>query len=540
MRTKILVVTLILIMSLIVSPIILCSASVNISASEKSLIQIISPNENFIDDKNVTIIWKIDPSIEYYTIWIDGKELGNEINIANESITLELEDGPHHVTILAGSNTAAYIDNTSFFVDTSYPELNIYYPHNESILNTSNVTINWKAFDTSSIVNVEIEISLDNEPLVIDSKDMDTNNDTFTLYDLEDGDYEVSITVTDGSGKHTQQAIEFSIDNTVPTIEIISPSDDIGIYDNNITIEWLACDEGDNIIGYDIYVNRAYHTTVAPSTNLIHFSHLMDGEYVVEVIAIDSANNTARSNISFTVDTEEFMVINTSPTNDALKNVYVSIEYSKDINQDASNILLSNNNKLISGVVNWDGNVMTFTPDTPLELGITYEVYTTAVDYSGKRLDHKWAFNTTTMSYVSGLIKNADGTPLTDARVYILGTNGPSTMTDEQGHFRIKVSPGNQTLSISKSGYVTRSIPINTLPGDEKIMNPVQLTSTELIVTVGWIVAIIATIFVIAIYYFKRGGKERHRMIRLSVRSQGKETSRSWKRMEEPKNRYRR
>ena len=140
--------------------------------------------------------------------------------------------------------------------------------------------------------------------------------------------------------------------------------------------------------------------------------------------------------------------------------------------------------------------------DAPLAVGTTYMVRVVAVDHSGKWANHTWSFNTISGGYVIGYVQDADGSPLANARVYMPG--GPSTVTADDGSFRLEAPSGNQTITVSLSGYVTRTMPVNVVPGAERSVGAVQLASSELITMIGWAVAILAIALVMIIYYVRR------------------------------------
>ncbi|HEY0272175.1 MAG TPA: carboxypeptidase-like regulatory domain-containing protein, partial [Chitinophaga sp.] len=60
---------------------------------------------------------------------------------------------------------------------------------------------------------------------------------------------------------------------------------------------------------------------------------------------------------------------------------------------------------------------------------------------------------------ITGKITDADGLPLALASVHIAGTT-TGTTTDEKGYFLLKMNPGNYTLEISFTGFVTAHKPI--------------------------------------------------------------------------------
>lgn len=135
-----------------------------------------------------------------------------------------------------------------------------------------------------------------------------------------------------------------------------------------------------------------------------------------------------------------------------------------------------------------------------------------------------------------GYVQDADGSPLANARVYMPG--GPSTVTADDGSFRLEAPSGNQTITVSLSGYVTRTMPVNVVPGAERSVGAVQLASSELITMIGWAVAILAIALVMIIYYVRR---ERGRKRRWSPpKRQMKGKPRSWRKMEKAERRPRR
>ncbi len=501
------------------------------AAAEDALVTITSPARNHVSDNSaVTLSWESHPSVERCRIWVDDRE---PYDVApNGSTVLEgLKDGAHHVVVRAYNGTAADADSVTFFVDTTPPELVILSPSYGDHLNTPNVTVMWKASDASSMAAYEIDVTMNgaNQGATL----LNYTSSSYELKGLQNARYEVKVTAFDGAGNRTQKSVAFTVDTTVPTLSILNPSDG-GVYDDNVTVTWSASDAGNNLVGFDVYLNGAYHARVAPSNDSIQFMRLQDGIYAVDVIAIDSANNTARGSVSFTIDTVLFDVVNTFPGDGAVLATDIWVQYSKPLDRTVSNITVSG----AEGTVRWEGNTIIFTPDAPLQLGTKYTVDVVAMDHSGRWENNTWSFNTTSNAYVSGIVQDDDGAPLANARVYIPG--GPSTVTAGDGSFRLEVPSGNQTLTISLSGHVTRTMPINVPPGIERSVGTIQLASTELIVLVGWAVAILAIVLVLVIYYFRKAKKGRGRRPRPPARGRGKEVSRSWKGLEELQKRSRR
>ncbi len=502
------------------------------AAAEEALVTITSPAANEITGSNVTVRWDSHESVERFSIKVDGGEI---FDVGKKgSIELpNLADGPHLVTVWAHNSTRSDMDMVAFLVDTSDPELTILGPSNGDHLNTSDVTVRWRASDASSIARYEVEVLMNgafHRTILLNHTASEV-----VLDHLEDADYRVNVVAFDGTGKSTQRSVAFTVDTTVPTLDILFPMDGKGVFDDNVTVTWSAHDAGNNLVGFEVFLNGAHHATVSPSANSVKFTNLRDGGYTVEVAAVDSANNTARGSVSFAIDTVPLDVVSTFPGDGAVLATDIRAQFSKPVDREVSNITVSG----VEGTVRWEGNTIIFVPASPLKLGTVYDVDYVAMDHSGRWLNGTWSFNTTSMAYVSGVVQDADGAPLANARVCIPG--GPSTVTGEDGSFRLQVPPGNQTLTVSLGGHVTRTMPINVSPGTERSVGAIQLASTELIVLVGWAVAILAIVLVLVIYYFRKADRGRRgRRPRQPTRGRGKEASRSWKGLEELQKRSRR
>ena len=118
------------------------------------------------------------------------------------------------------------------------------------------------------------------------------------------------------------------------------------------------------------------------------------------------------------------------------------------------------------------------------------------------------------------------------------GVSATYQVTADDGSFRLEAPSGNQTITVSLSGYVTRTMPVNVVPGAERSVGAVQLASSELITMIGWAVAILAIALVMIIYYVRR---ERGRKRRWSPpKRQMKGKPRSWRKMEKAERRPRR
>lgn len=492
------------------------------------LVRIISPQANeVIGDSTVTLEWEtLLPDVSC-VIYLDKVPLSG--TDAKSSVELTgLGDGSHSVEIWAFTGTDSQWLTVTFFVDTSDPKLEIVSPSNGYALNTTDVPILWNAYDASPISRFIVEVTKGGDHLK--TVRLNGTESSYTLEDLENAGYTVKITAYDWFGNSTERTVVFSVDTTIPTLEILPLQIGNGPDSGTVTVEWTASDEGGNIVGFDVYLNGAYQTTVAASKREIRFNELKEGQYTLDIVAIDSANNTARKSISF--NTVPLSIEDAFPVNGAVIGTEIWIRYSKPIDPEASTIGVLG----VDGTVRCEGDTLIFVPDAPLAVGTTYMVRVVAVDHSGKWANHTWSFNTISGGYVIGYVQDADESPLANARVYMPG--GPSTVTADDGSFRLEAPSGNQTITVSLSGYVTRTMPVNVVPGAERSVGAVQLASSELITMIGWAVAILAIALVMIIYYVRR---ERGRKRRWSPpKRQMKGKPRSWRKMEKAERRPRR
>jgi len=497
---------------------------------DQSLVSIVAPLANDITGRNVTAEWETDPSVVSCRAWLDGTEL-SDIG-PNGSIELSyLTEGQHLLVVRAYNVTSSGVASVAFFVDTVGPELLILSPAYGDELNTSSVTLRWRSDDASSVARYEIHVE-NSQGFELDMALNHTSSE-YILESLADESYTATIKAFDGAGRSTERMVRFSVDTTVPVLEIISPQDGSG-FTGKVVVTWTSSDAGGNLLGFNVFLNGDLQTTVASMVGTYNFGSLKDGEYEVVVRAVDRANNTAQDRVSFIIDSVPLAIVDTSPGSAATIGADVRVTFSKVVDKQASIITVEG----VNGTISWDGHTMIFTPQHHLAIGTTYMVSVAARDDIGRWANTTWSFTTTAGAIVTGIVHDPSGAPLVNAKVSVPG--GPSTVTDENGAFRLEIPSGNQTLTISLAGYVTQTMPVNIAPGAERFIGAVQMTSADLITMVGWIVAIAAIAIVALIYYLKKQGPQKKRRRPPAPRGRGKAASRSWKGLEELEKRSRR
>jgi hypothetical protein len=180
-------------------------------------------------------------------------------------------------------------------VDIVPPSLSIVSPNQNSIINSSDVTIVWIAADAASGLD-HFEVRMD------ESTWLDVDNATsHEFISVADGSHVVYVRAFDKAGNSNETNVSFKVDTTPPSVSIISPSVSI-IRSSNVTIVWSGSDNGSGINHYEIKLNNGSWINLENVTSYTYFE-LDDGNYTVYVEAVDNAGNPSVAFISFTVQT---------------------------------------------------------------------------------------------------------------------------------------------------------------------------------------------------------------------------------------------
>jgi len=106
--------------------------------------------------------------------------------------------------------------------------------------------------------------------------------------------------------------VNFTVDVTPPSVDIISPSEEEVIPSVNVTVEWTGSDDTSGIDHYEIridgdeWINKGLQTSH-------EFMELDEGEHTVDIRATDNASNSAVDSVTFIVDVSDPTVNITSP-----------------------------------------------------------------------------------------------------------------------------------------------------------------------------------------------------------------------------------
>jgi hypothetical protein len=306
--------------------------------------------------------------------------------------------------------------------------------------------------------------------------------------------------------------VSFSVDTTIPTVNITYPGDGAGFNHGDITVVWSGADAGNNLAGYQIWVDGVRVTTAIPGEN--HYNaNFADGIHTVRIVAYDVANSTAADEATFLVDTVRPSIVAKGPAGDQVAvDTAVRVNFSKAMDAEATELGIDG----VAGTLRWDGNDLTLTPAAALAYGTVYHVTLDAVDNVGNQIHETWSFTTTDMGTITGTVTDGDGKPLSGVKVAV--QNGEFSVTNEAGEFSVSAHSGQHNLTLSKLGWDGKTIALSLQPGQTLSLGSVTVNPANPLALYGILAAIGAVVIVAVLYYFGRRGKRSRKPQHRSMR----------------------
>lgn len=475
-----------------------------VAAAGTLTLEITSPQQGeYVQTSYALVTWNAEDTVHNinpFEVYVDDQTSArtattNQINLTG------LSDGRHHVTVRATNDFGdSAEDSVTFYVDTTAPALRIVSPGGNSWLNTSDVTVSWQA--SSAVGITYFDARLDAEPWITPIPSSQTSN---TFQNVSNGQHSVTVVAHAWGGKTSTAVVTFSVDTTIPTVSISYPGDGSGFNHGDITVVWNGYDAGNNIVGYQIWVDGIKVTTAVPGEN--HFNtNFADGYHTVRIVAYDIANSTAADQTTFLIDTVRPSIVSRSPTGDQEPvDTVVTVAFSKAMSAQATDLSIDG----IPGNMSWEGNNLSFTPTVKLAYGTTYHVTLSATDNVGNVIEENWTFATTDMGTVSGVVVDNNGNPLSGVKVSIDG--GESVTTNAAGEFSAQAHAGQHTIVLSKLGYDSKTVTVSLQAGQTLPLGSVSVSPTNPLAIYGVIAAIGAVVIVAVLYFFGRRGKKLRR-----------------------------
>jgi len=482
-----------------------------VSAAGTLTLKINTPQQSeYVQTPYVRVSWTAEDTtheINDFEVYIDSASSPIMTGMHEYNVT-GLADGRHTVTVRATNDFGdSAEDSVTFYIDTTPPALKILTPASNSWLNSSDVTVRWQA--SSNVGITYFDVRMDSEPWITPVPSGQSSN---TFQNVSNGQHTVTVVAHAWGGRTSTAIVTFSVDNTIPVVNITYPGDGAGFNHGDVTVVWSGYDAGNNIVGYQIWVDGVKVTTAIPEEG--HYNaNFADGYHTVRIVAYDIANSTASDEVTFLIDTVRPSIVSKGPVGDQEPvDTVVQVNFSKGMDASATNLTVSG----VAGTLSWEGNNLTFTPATALAYGTTYHVSVEAVDKVGNVVQETWSFTTTDRGTITGVVTDKDGKPLAGVKVSL--DNGEYVVTNEAGEFITNARAGQHNLTLSKLGWDGKTITVSLSPGQTLSLGSVAVEPTNPLAIYGIIAAVGAVLIVAALYYFGRRGKMARRPQHRSIR----------------------
>ncbi len=254
----------------------------------------------------------ITSGLAYYEIKIDTEDYQIQIS---PYVLPKLSDGTHEITIRAFDNAGnRQQSGCTVYIDTQAPELVINEPVENDWLKDSKVTISWNCSDELSGVTY-CKIKIDDRPEFIKHLENDEGY-SHTIFDLENGEHILNLTIFDQANNFRSTEISFYIDDLEPYLTIIEPKDSSYFNVQSVEIRWDGYDFDSQISYYETWLNEDEPINMDTQTIII-FNNLAEGKYSVHVRAWDHAGNMFEESLVFYIDLSQPLISIIKPEDQA-------------------------------------------------------------------------------------------------------------------------------------------------------------------------------------------------------------------------------
>lgn len=279
-------------------------------------------------------------------------------------------DGDYTIQInaldLAGnSNSSGYF----FTIDSTKPTIICNSPGNNTII-TNETILDFLVIDPYL---TQVNYSINNG----------TDTTFFTPFNISifgwpEGDYMIQINAQDLVGNHNTSWYLFTIDSTLPIIQLNSPRNSSNIY-NGIVLDFSVNDTNLQQVTYS--VNGGVYLPLIDPFDILT-SGWLDNDYSIQINAQDMAGNSNSSWYDFTIDSTKPEIFLNTPDNNSFISNYTILDFS------ISDLHLAHVNYSVNGGV-------TIPLSEPYEISCSnwtdgdYMVQINALDLAGN-LNYSW------------------------------------------------------------------------------------------------------------------------------------------------------
>jgi C1A family cysteine protease len=392
-------------------------------------VTLIDPDQEILESSSVLVKWQGFDSglgISGFELEIDGQIVYSGISLQYQLSSLD--EGTHDLVIRAydlAMNQAE--ESFSFIVDTVDPLIEIVYPLNGQMLDSSTVIIEWQAGDmTSGVSSYWMRLNYGNWNGI-------GNATSITIWSLNDGYHTVDIMAVDRAGNQAIDSVEFSIWTGILEIEIISPSDGELLAVDSTTAMWTFSGSPFGLDHFELRLDYGYWSDMGLQTTCnLHF--LETDWHTLEVRVFDGEGNSAIDTVHFEVDTLAPAVFITSPLEgEDINSSFVTVHwYVQEVGSGLSSVLIN----LDGGGWISAGESYNFTSISPGNHIITLWAF----DEAGNSGSATVNFTIETMPLGVDILRPADGEMVSNPDVEV-GWSGVETAYGID-HYEIKVDDG--------------------------------------------------------------------------------------------------
>lgn len=325
-------------------------------------------------------------SISYY---VDGQ--GPQFFVTPYIIdTIDWEDESYLIEVDAADILGnSIIKSFNISIDSILPTVILNHPLNHSVIRNTTL-LNFSVIDASPVI-FKYYLNIGNIFNIFPPYDIDISSKS-------DGDYVVTVNVTDFAGNYNQSWYNITIDSTDPIISLLTLSDNSTIKaGTEIDVEIVEPN-----LGYANYsIDGGEFQNLTPSFK-INTTGWPEGIHIIEVFAIDLIGNNESVVFVFNVDNSPPEVIYTSPKGDEEEvelNTSIIFKFSEVMDKDSVENAISIS-PFVNYTLSWsfDNQSIRITPVSDLKNDTIYTVVisTSAKDIAGNGLEKVFVlkFNT--------------------------------------------------------------------------------------------------------------------------------------------------
>jgi transcription initiation factor IIF auxiliary subunit/DNA-directed RNA polymerase subunit RPC12/RpoP len=269
-------------------------------------IQLISPLNNSIIFAGILLDFSVsDSNLDLVIYSING---GPDISLSDpyDISTSGWADGDYTVQINA--QDAAGNSNSSWYfftVDATSPTITLNSPGNNSII-SSGTLLDFLVTDTD-LLQTNYSINGGANIPFADPFDISTVG-------WAEGDYTITINAEDVVGNKNTLWFFFTIDSTIPTIQLNLPLNN-SIIPSDTILDFLITDQHLDFVNFS--VNGGVDIALSAPFD-ISTTGWIDGDYTVQINALDLAGNSNSSSYLFTMDSTLPQIILNAPSNNSV------------------------------------------------------------------------------------------------------------------------------------------------------------------------------------------------------------------------------